>query len=121
MAFRREVWNAAGPLNERYLFYCQDLEFCLRARDAGWNIRVVENARVTHVRGATIARDQSLDHDPEKLWPDLLSWGRSYYGRRWASFARIALVAAAWVRIVTRPAHRSAFVRAARRLAHNVS
>ena len=36
MAFRAEVWREAGPLNERFLFYCQDIELCLRARSAGW-------------------------------------------------------------------------------------
>src|SRR5258706_13623282 len=29
MAFRREVWEAAGPLSERFRFYCQDIDFCL--------------------------------------------------------------------------------------------
>src|SRR5215208_3818384 len=31
MAFRRAVWEAAGPLDEGFRFYAQDLDFCLRA------------------------------------------------------------------------------------------
>jgi len=46
MAFRREVWTDAGPLNERFRFYCQDIEFCARARDAGWRVHIVPEARV---------------------------------------------------------------------------
>jgi N-acetylglucosaminyl-diphospho-decaprenol L-rhamnosyltransferase len=102
MAFRREVWTAAGPLDERYLFYCQDIDFCLRARAAGWRVALIPEARVTHARGGTVARDRELGYDPERLWSDLLTWGRGQYGSRWARFARPILIAVAWLRIVGR-------------------
>jgi len=100
MAVRREVWDAAGPLDERFRFYCQDIELCLRARKAGWRVAVVENARVVHAIGGTVAGNEALRHDPERLWPDLLEWGAGYYGRRWSAAARIVLVSVAWMRIV---------------------
>jgi GT2 family glycosyltransferase len=86
MAFRREVWNAAGPLSERFLFYCQDLEFCLRASNAGWGVRVIDEARVVHGLGKTIG-----GQDRERLRRDLLTWGKSHYGRAWWLFARVVL------------------------------
>lgn len=124
MAFRREVWTEAGPLNERFRFYCQDIEFCLRARDAGWRVRVVPEARVVHALGRTVARDSPLRHDPERLWPDLLTWGAARYGRAWTTLARIVLVIAASLHIACRklrPSQRgdattAALVRATRRL-----
>jgi hypothetical protein len=117
MAFRREVWNVAGPLNESFRFYCQDLEFCIRARDAGWRVRVVPEARVTHALGGTVAPGSTLRHDPERLWPDLLAWGTARYGRAWSVVARIALVTAASLRIVfTRDETREALKRALRNL-----
>jgi len=100
MAVRREVWDAAGPLDERFRFYCQDIELCLRARKAGWRVAVVENARVVHAIGGTVAGNEALRHDPERLWPDLLDWGALHYGRRWSAAARIVLVSVAWMRIV---------------------
>ncbi len=100
MAIRREVWDAAGPLDERFRFYCQDIELCLRARKAGWRVAVVENARVVHDIGGTVAGNGVLRHDPERLWPDLLDWGTVHYGRRWSAAARIALVSVAWMRII---------------------
>jgi N-acetylglucosaminyl-diphospho-decaprenol L-rhamnosyltransferase len=108
MAFRAEVWRAAGPLEESYRFYCQDLELCMRGRAAGWEVRVVGEARVVHAQGATIAGGSALHHDPSKLWPDLFDWGRSRYG--WGLFAKYALVLAGWLRaVVTRdPAIRRA-------------
>jgi GT2 family glycosyltransferase len=104
MAFRREVWEAAGPLRENYRFYAQDLDFCIRAGDAGWRVRVVEEARVAHRGGATMQqwRDVDLAHDPALLWPDLLTWGRAHYGRRWAAIAVPLACGAGLVRIVAR-------------------
>lgn len=88
MAFRRAVWRDAGPLSERYRFYCQDIEFCLRARRAGWNVRVVDEARVVHGLGKTL-------RDPKLLRSDLLTWGRAEYGDAWWWLARAALSVAA--------------------------
>ncbi len=120
MAFRREVWNVAGPLDERYRFYCQDIDLCLRARDAGWQVRIVENARVVHGLGGTIAGDNALRHDPELLWPDLLDWGTTHYGRRWAFAARIILLGVAWMRIGWSWVFRRAETKALRRAAHKL-
>jgi len=86
MAFRREVWNVAGPLDERFLFYCQDIEFCLRAAKAGWGVRIVDDARVVHGLGKTIG-----GQDRERLRRDLLTWGQSHYGGAWWLFARVVL------------------------------
>ena len=83
MAFRREAWQ---PLDEHYRFYCQDIDFCLRASARGWKVRIVEEARVVHGLGKTIggvARGELKD--------DLLTWGRSRYGRAWWLVARMIL------------------------------
>jgi GT2 family glycosyltransferase len=105
MAFRCEVWNDAGPFNESYRFYAQDLELCVRARKHGWRVRVIEDARVVHDGGATLRRARDVDelpHDPSLLWLDLLSWGRAHYGRVWAWTARALMCVAAALRILER-------------------
>ena len=120
MAFRPEVWKTAGPLEERFRFYCQDIEFCLRARKDGWRVAIVENALVVHAIGGTVAGDDALRHDPARLWPDLLDWGAAYYGRRWSLAARIVLVTVAWARVawsaVFRRKQTAALIRGARSL-----
>jgi len=105
MAFRRDAWNDAGPFNETYRFYAQDLELCVRARANGWHVRVIEDARVVHDGGATLRRARhvaELPHDPSLLWLDLLSWGRAHYGRAWAWSARALMFVAAFMRILGR-------------------
>ena len=108
MAFRAEVWK---PFTERYRFYCQDIDFCLRARSEGWSVRIIEEARVIHALGGTVSAGNPLHYDPEKLWPDLLTWGRAHYGRTWATFARATLIAVASLRIATRFRHHPALTR----------
>jgi GT2 family glycosyltransferase len=124
MAFRREVWNDAGPLSESYRFYAQDLELCVRARAQGWRVRVIEDARVTHDGGATLrrARDVAeLPHDPSLLWLDLLSWGRAHYGRGWAWAARALMCAAASLRILARTLREVSLRRDARRASRSTT
>jgi N-acetylglucosaminyl-diphospho-decaprenol L-rhamnosyltransferase len=87
MAVRRAAWESAGPLDERFCFYAQDLDFCLRAKRQGWRIEVLPGFRVLHHHGATIGRRQNL----ELLWSDLLRWAAKAHGRGWARRAAWAL------------------------------
>jgi GT2 family glycosyltransferase len=93
MAFRREVWEQAGPLDEGFRFYAQDLDFCLRARRAGWEVQVRPDLPVLHHHGATIGRDPGArgQQQPELLWSDLLRWARKQHGSAWAARAEKAL------------------------------
>ena len=45
---RREVVTDIGPLDERFFMYCEDVDFCLRARRRGWAVRYHPGARVLH-------------------------------------------------------------------------
>jgi N-acetylglucosaminyl-diphospho-decaprenol L-rhamnosyltransferase len=95
MMFRRAAFV---PFREDFLFYAQDLDFCVRARRAGWKVRLLADVRVEHRHGATIARGRALPYAPEMLWVDLLTWGRGEYGDAWARRARRWMIAAATVR-----------------------
>ncbi|HYC61865.1 MAG TPA: glycosyltransferase family 2 protein [Thermoanaerobaculia bacterium] len=98
MAIRRSVWDAIGPMREDFRFYAQDLDFCIRAKRAGWNVRLLDDVRVEHRHGATIARDREQPYAPELLWLDLLTWGRDEYGGKWARRTRRAMITVAFVR-----------------------
>jgi GT2 family glycosyltransferase len=45
--------DALGPLDEGYFLYFEDVEFCLRARRAGWKLLHVPEARMVHFRGGS--------------------------------------------------------------------
>lgn len=51
MLMRREAWEQVGPLDEGYFMYCEEIDWCLRARRAGWDIYCVPKARIVHYAG----------------------------------------------------------------------
>jgi len=51
MIIRREVLQAVGPLDERYFMYYEEVDFCRRARRAGWPCWYVPDSRVVHLVG----------------------------------------------------------------------
>ena len=52
MAIRREVLDAIGPFDEGFFLYYEEVDFCRRAREAGWSCWLAADARVMHLEGA---------------------------------------------------------------------
>ena len=50
---RGEVFGRIGLLDDGYFMYFEDVEFCHRARKAGWGIVHNPDARVVHLRGGS--------------------------------------------------------------------
>ena len=51
MLIRREALTQVGPWDEGYFLHCEDLDWCMRFRQAGWKILFVPDARVVHHQG----------------------------------------------------------------------
>lgn len=104
LGMRREVWEAVGPLDEGYRFYAQDLDFCVRARRAGWQVVIDPAFRVLHHHGATIGRKEGAGRRQhvELLWTDLLRWARKHRGERWAARAALLLRTGSALRLTGR-------------------
>jgi GT2 family glycosyltransferase len=106
MAIRRAVWDEIGPLDEGFRFYAQDLDLCLRARQAGWTVAVVPEFEVIHHHGATIqaagGRGGHGSVHPELLWTDLLRWAGKQGGEPAARRAARALLAGGRLRLLGR-------------------
>jgi GT2 family glycosyltransferase len=69
-ALLREI----GLLEERFFHYWEDVEFCSRARKAGWLVGHACAARIRHVVGASVRTDSAQ--------------GQYYIVRNWLLFAR---------------------------------
>ena len=54
MLIRRAVLEKAGHFDADYFFFFEDVDFCLRARAAGFETRCVPDARAYHEGGRTI-------------------------------------------------------------------
>lgn len=104
MAIRRATWLTAGPLDEAYQFYGQDLELCWRAANSGWRIAIVPECQVVHHRGASItASDGAVANvHPERLWLDLTRFEERRSGPVAGARARAALRAGGRLRLLAR-------------------
>jgi len=53
LLIRREAFEAVASWDERYWFYAEDLDLCLRVTRAGWRVRYVGSASAVHVKGSS--------------------------------------------------------------------
>ena len=52
---RREAFEQMNGFDERFFLYAEDVDLCLRLRQAGWRLRYEADAVVEHDRGASSA------------------------------------------------------------------
>jgi GT2 family glycosyltransferase len=50
---RADMLRTTGPMDEGFFLYFEDVEFCWRARRAGWDVLHNPAARVVHLRGGS--------------------------------------------------------------------
>ncbi|MCX6793698.1 MAG: glycosyltransferase family 2 protein [Candidatus Gottesmanbacteria bacterium] len=56
MMVRRSVFDRIGMLDDRYYLYLEDLDFCLRAKKAGFTLHYVPASVLWHVNAGSSAR-----------------------------------------------------------------
>ncbi len=105
LLIRREVFDQIGQLDEDYFMYTEEIDFCYRAKKAGWGITWLPTAEVIHY-GAQSTRQAAASMFLE-LYHSKLLFFRKHYGRRaawiyklsifFASIFRLALTPFAWL------------------------
>ncbi len=56
MMLRREVIQQVGLFDEQFFMYCEEVDWAIRIRRAGWEIRCVPQAHVTHLVGQSTSQ-----------------------------------------------------------------
>jgi len=51
MLIKGEVLAKVGTWDEKYFLHCEDLDWCMRFRQAGWKVLFVPSAKITHALG----------------------------------------------------------------------
>lgn len=59
MLLRRAAWEELGGMDEGFFLYAEDVDLCLRLRNAGWRLRFVAAAEIRHLRGAATGLDRA--------------------------------------------------------------
>lgn len=52
MMIRRKVFDQIGLMDEGYFLYFEDLDFCRRAQEKGWEVWIEPRSLITHLEGA---------------------------------------------------------------------
>ena len=98
MLIRREVIDQLGGLDEGFAWGYEDVDYCLRARRAGWRVHYVPDARVIHHWGGT----QRLAPAPTilKAIAGRRRYFQKHYGRLTASLVMAATFVSHGLRLI---------------------
>lgn len=51
MLFRRDIWDEVGGLSRRWFMYAEDIEFCGRVQESGYQVRIDPSVVASHLVG----------------------------------------------------------------------
>ncbi|MCY4147102.1 MAG: glycosyltransferase family 2 protein [Chloroflexi bacterium] len=78
LMLRREVYRAIGGLDEAYTMYSEELDYCRRAKQAGWRVVYHGGAFITHHGGQS--SQQAADHTQIHFHTSKLRYFRKHHG-----------------------------------------
>lgn len=61
MLVRRELWEAVGGLDERFFFCFEDVQFCFKVRDLGYDIVYRGDAVAIHDESQTFTENKAME------------------------------------------------------------
>jgi N-acetylglucosaminyl-diphospho-decaprenol L-rhamnosyltransferase len=64
MMVRRTLIDAIGTMDDRFFLYFEEVDFCSRARNAGWQVWFEPGSRVVHLEGASTGIGQTIRRRP---------------------------------------------------------
>jgi hypothetical protein len=76
---RREVFEDVGLMDDGYFLYFDEVDFCLRARRAGWGVWYVPASVVVHLEGSTTQIASASRRRPHYWFESR----RRYYLKSW--------------------------------------
>jgi len=91
MLVRREVYEQVGGLDEGFHMFLEDVDWCMRVRRAGWQVRYTPAARIIHLKG--YSSQSVLPHMLVEDQRSAYRFFRKHYGplRVWAMYPIVTL------------------------------
>ncbi len=90
MLVRREVYEQIGGLDEGFRMYSEELDWCKRAKDAGWRVVYLGTAHIIHHGGKSTQQVAARSHI--HFQESKLRYFRKYHGRLTAHALRLFLL-----------------------------
>ncbi len=86
---RREALEQIGGFDEGYFMYSEELDWCRRARDAGWRVIYLPAAEVMHYEGKSSEQVAASRHI--RFQTSKIRYFRKFHGLLTAEFLRLAI------------------------------
>ncbi len=97
LVLRRAAYDDVGPFDaERFFLYCEDVDWCLRARERGWRLRFVPRAEV--VRSKSMSARAESAATIRLYYRSLRRFYGKHTARRHPAILRPVLYAAAYAK-----------------------
>ena len=88
---RREVYDRIGGLDEGYVMFSEEMDWCRRAQDAGWRVIYLGPARIVHHGGKST--DQVVARRHIYFQQSKVRYFRKFHGPLAAEILRLSLLA----------------------------
>ena len=96
MFARREALETVGLMDDNYFLHCEDLDWCMRFRQAGWKILFVPQVRVMHWKGlSTKANPMRCEYHKHC---GMVRFYRKFFRHQYPGALMILVVMAVWLR-----------------------
>ncbi len=87
---RRSVIDQIGLLDEKYFMYYEEVDFCRRAKQVGWEVWHVPEAQVVHLEGAASGINDACKPRPRYWYDSRRRYFAKNHGRCFAIVAEFA-------------------------------
>jgi GT2 family glycosyltransferase len=98
MLVRRKAMEKVGLLDAHYFMHCEDLDWCMRFRQAGWKILFVPNTEALHYKGAC-----SKNHPIGVLYHmhrGMIRFYRKFFRRQYPLPLMAIVISTVWARFL---------------------
>ena len=92
---RREVIDKIGLLDESYFMYGEDIEWCYRAKQAGWKVYYYPKVKIFHHKG------YSSKFSPRALWEfhrAMIIFYKKHFAAQYPWFVNKIIILSIWTR-----------------------
>jgi len=98
MLVRREALEEVGLLDEGYFLHCEDLDWCMRFRQKGWQILFVPDVEISHAKGVcSVNRPVRVEWHKHK---GMIRFYRKFFRHQYPLPLMVLVIAAVWMRFV---------------------
>ena len=96
MMIRRETWHQLGGFDEWFFMYCEDVDLCWRAHEAGWRVVYHPEAVVTHTIGRST--DKAVNAMIRQFHHSHRLFFQKHHAHRLPIWSRLLIPLGLWLR-----------------------